>query len=62
MFCHGNIRKFADLVLIKTLFYTGVRVSELVNICISDVDLDRCQIRIQRGKGDKDRRYIPSIA
>jgi len=48
-------RNFADLVLIKTLFYTGVRVSELVNIRIGDVDLERCQIRIQRGKGDKDR-------
>jgi integrase/recombinase XerD len=48
-------RKFADMVLIKTLFYTGVRVSELVTIQLADVDLDRCQIRINRGKGDKDR-------
>ena len=48
-------RKFADMVLIKTLFYTGVRVSELVTIQLIDVDLDRCQIRINRGKGDKDR-------
>jgi integrase/recombinase XerD len=48
-------RKFADMVLIKTLFYTGVRVSELVAIQIADVDLERCQIRINRGKGDKDR-------
>ncbi|HVC83515.1 MAG TPA: tyrosine-type recombinase/integrase, partial [Chloroflexota bacterium] len=44
-----------DMVLIKTLFYTGVRVSELVNIRLDDVDLDRCQIRINHGKGDKDR-------
>ena len=48
-------RKFADMVLIKTLFYTGVRISELVNIRLCDVDLERCQIRINRGKGDKDR-------
>lgn len=48
-------RNFADLVLIKTLFYTGVRVSELVNIRLSDVDLECCQIRIKLGKGDKDR-------
>jgi len=48
-------RNFADLVLIKTLFYTGVRVSELVNIRIGDVDLERCQIRIQRGKDPKPR-------
>jgi integrase/recombinase XerD len=48
-------RNFGDLVLIKTLFYTGVRVSELTNIRLDDVDLDRCQIRINHGKGDKDR-------
>ncbi len=48
-------RRFTDMVLIKTLFYTGVRVSELVNIRLVDVDLSRCQIRINQGKGDKDR-------
>ncbi len=48
-------RNFGDLVLIKTLFYTGVRVSELVHIRLADVDLDRCQIRINQGKGNKDR-------
>ena len=41
--------------LIKTLFYTGVRVSELVSIRLADVDVERCQIRITRGKGGKDR-------
>jgi len=48
-------RNFGDMVLIKTLLYTGVRVSELVNIRLSEVDLDRCQIRITQGKGNKDR-------
>lgn len=48
-------RHFGDMVLIKTLLYTGVRVSELVNIRLADVDLDRCQIRINQGKGKKDR-------
>jgi integrase/recombinase XerD len=48
-------RKLADLVLIKTLLYTGVRVSELVRIRLEDVDFDRCQIRINEGKGRKDR-------
>lgn len=43
------------VVIIKTLLYTGVRVSELINIKLSDVDLDNCQIRINKGKGDKDR-------
>src|SRR5438552_3509127 len=43
------------MVLIKTLFYTGVRVSELVAIRLDEVDVERCQIRITQGKGSKDR-------
>jgi integrase/recombinase XerD len=48
-------RNFADMILIKTMFYTGVRVSELVNIRLVNVDVERCQIRINQGKGNKDR-------
>jgi len=48
-------RQGSDLVLIKTLLYTGVRVSELVAIRLDDVDFDRCQIRVTQGKGGKDR-------
>jgi integrase/recombinase XerD len=48
-------RKMKNVTLVKTLLYTGVRVSELVRILIEDVDLDRCQIRINQGKGKKDR-------
>ena len=43
------------VVIIKTLLYTGVRVSELVRIKISDIDLDSCQIRVTQVKGKKDR-------
>ncbi|WP_425145107.1 tyrosine-type recombinase/integrase [Deinococcus sp.] len=32
-----------------------MRVAELVRIQLADVDLDRCQIRINLGKGSKDR-------
>ncbi len=48
-------RNFGDMVLIKTLLYTGVRVSELINIRLGAVDLDRCQITVVQGKGGKDR-------
>ena len=44
-------RRAGDVVLIKTLLYTGVRVAELVRIRIADVDLDACRIRITQGKG-----------
>ncbi|MGZ6870168.1 MAG: tyrosine-type recombinase/integrase [Frankiaceae bacterium] len=50
-----NGRRVGDVVLIKTLLYTGVRVSELVAIRLDDIDLDTCRIRITQGKGGKDR-------
>lgn len=48
-------RNMMHVILIKTLIYTGVRVSELVNIKMNEIDFDRCQIRITQGKGKKDR-------
>jgi integrase/recombinase XerD len=48
-------RRSSDIVLIKTLLYTGVRVAELVRIRLDNADLDGCRIRITRGKGGKDR-------
>lgn len=44
-------------IMLKLLFYTAVRVSELTGIRVEDVDLDACKIFIESGKGDKDR-YI----
>ena len=43
------------VLMIKTLLYTGVRVSELIHIKLGEIDFDRCQIRITEGKGKKDR-------
>jgi len=48
-------RRGGDIMLIKTLLYTGVRVAELVGIRLADVDLDNCRIRVTQGKGAKDR-------
>ena len=48
-------RNMQHVILIKTLMYTGARVSELIHIKLNEVDLDRCQIRITDGKGKKDR-------
>jgi integrase/recombinase XerD len=44
-----------NVLIIKILLYTGVRVGELVNIKIEDVDLVNSHIRINNGKGNKDR-------
>ncbi len=48
-------RNMKHIVIIKTLLYTGVRVSELINIKLLDIDLDHCQIKVVQGKGKKDR-------
>ncbi len=48
-------RNMKHMLIIKVLLYTGIRVQELVNIKITDIDFDRCQIRINKGKGSKDR-------
>jgi site-specific recombinase XerD len=50
----GNVQ---HEILLKLLFYTAVRLSELVNIKVADVDLDHHKIFIDQGKGAKDR-YI----
>ncbi len=42
-------------LLLRLLFYTGVRVAELCSIEVADVDLEACKIRVNAGKGDKDR-------
>jgi integrase len=42
-------------LMFRLLFYTGVRVSKLCNVEVGQVDLENCKIRIEHGKGDKDR-------
>ena len=54
------IQECGDLqheIMLKLLFYTAVRVSELVGIRVEDVDTQQCKIFINQGKGSKDR-YI----
>lgn len=60
-----EFRKFYEVVdraddvqhalMLRLLFFTAVRVSELCNIAVADVDLEQCKIRVNQGKGGKDR-------
>lgn len=50
-----NTKRFQDMLIIKVLIYTGVRVNELINIKLIDINLLNCQIRITHGKWKKDR-------
>ncbi|MDO9529078.1 MAG: tyrosine-type recombinase/integrase [Syntrophales bacterium] len=45
----------SHMVMLKLILFTGIRNEELVNITIENVDLDSARIRINHGKGDKDR-------
>ena len=38
-------------LMLRLLFYTGVRVSELCGIEVADVDLENCKIFVNQGKG-----------
>jgi integrase/recombinase XerC len=49
-----------DKTIFELLYATGVRCSELVNICISDIDMDAKTIRIL-GKGKKERMVLFGI-
>jgi len=48
----GNIK---HETVISMLFSTGIRRSELLNLRIADINLDRTQVFVRGGKGKKDR-------
>ncbi len=47
-------------LLIKTLFQSGARVSEFVNLRVSDFFFDEAMLLINKGKGGKSR-YVPIL-
>lgn len=47
-----------DRLLIKTLFYTGMRCSELLSLCVGDVDLHKRLLRVTRWKIHKEE-FVP---
>lgn len=46
---------FKHRVLIAFMYATGLRISETLNLKLSDIDSDRLEIFIRQGKGYKDR-------
>lgn len=45
-------------LMIRLLFFTGMRVRELCNTQVRDVDLESYRIRVNQGKGGKDRTVL----
>jgi site-specific recombinase XerD len=52
-----NIRDYA---IIQTFLQTGIRLSELVNLCVDDIDFEHRILTVRQGKGKKDRQ-IPLV-
>lgn len=47
-----------DKLLLGLMYATGVRVSEVVRLRLSDLDCDRRTVRVWQGKGRKDRQVM----
>ena len=52
--------KQRDRCLLMTAYATGLRVSELVRLKVSAIDSHRMMVRVEQGKGQKDRYTILS--
>jgi site-specific recombinase XerD len=44
--------------ILMTMYGTGLRISEALGLRVSDIDSDRMLVRVQQGKGKRDR-YVP---
>ena len=53
---------FKQQVMLSFIYATGVRLSEAVEMKIEDIDGNRHQVRVNKGKGNKDRLIlIPDV-
>jgi site-specific recombinase XerD len=50
-----NARNLKHLIIMSLLYSSGLRVGELINLKVADINFDRKQIHIRRAKGKKDR-------
>ncbi len=50
-----------EKVMFGLIYDTGLRISEVTNLLIKDVDLDRCQLHVRQSKNDKDRYVTMSL-
>lgn len=51
----AQITNLKHRCIVKLLYASGIRIGELLNIQVSDIQFDTCQIIIRNGKGGKDR-------
>ena len=51
----GTVRNLKYRTVLMTIYGAGLRVSEAVRLKLSDIDSQRMAIRVEQGKGQKDR-------
>lgn len=51
----GAINRLKYRMALTTIYAAGLRLSELINLHVSDIDSQRMMIRVRHGKGDKER-------
>ena len=49
-------------LMAKLLYGTGLRISELHQLRIKDIDFERCEIIVRAGKGNKDRHTLMPLS
>lgn len=54
-------KNFQDMMIVKTLTYNGIRVSELINVRLTDIDFYTCQIRINHARGGRSHCALPPL-
>ena len=52
--------KLRDRCLLMTAYSAGLRAGELIHLKLSDIDVERMMLRVEQGKGKKDRYTILS--
>ncbi len=59
----SQIKNVKHLAILTTIYSAGLRISELINLRVEDIDSDQMRIWIRQGKGKKDRLTIlaPSL-
>ena len=55
-------RSLRDRALLETGYATGMRVSEVTRLLLTDIDSQRMMIRVEQGKGRKDRYVMLSAS
>lgn len=65
VFSHGEVKQvlwaakhLSEKVLFGLFYDTGVRIQEMVNVRIEDLDLERCQLHVRKTKTKRER-YVP---